>query len=202
MGFIEMCQLVTTHLQFLALLNQLTIPWPATWRRILSWVEIFNLDFHDILVQHDFPRFDFRAVFLVVAVVVPITIVMLVLIIFNPFYVVLWYACFVGGLIVLIVGILGYYLPAATGIASERNVAMSYMILGGTIVGCLLIVAAIHHVRKKRQTAASAGLTLKENALRCSKTRSLKHLFFAVFCFVAGAILYGIIDISVGGGEH
>eukprot|EP00759_Apiculatamorpha_spiralis_P037878 PhF_6_TR37504/c0_g1_i3/m.55389 len=200
MGVIEYAQIFLTHLQFLALLNHLDIPWPSSWRSILSWLEIFNLDFHDLLVQHDFPQFDFRGMFLIIAVFIPIALTILVLVIFNPFYVILWYAGLVVGSIVLIVGLLGYYLPAAAGVAAERNVAMSYIILGAIITGACILVALVSSVRKSTGgSGALSAVNLREEALACNVWRSLKHLAVAIGCLVAGGILSGIINVNVEG---
>eukprot|EP00759_Apiculatamorpha_spiralis_P035751 PhF_6_TR36320/c0_g1_i2/m.53130 len=195
MGFIECIQLLATHLQFLSLLNHLTIPWPSQWRSILSWVEVFNLDFNDLLVQHDFPTFDFRGIFLVIAILVPIALVVLVLVIFNPFYTIVWYASIVIGFIILIVGLVGYYLPSATGLTSEQNVAMTYITIGAIITGLCVVLALIRMAMKQEESAREA----KEEALRCKVMRSLKHFGFGMFCLIAGGIITGTFNVQVPG---
>eukprot|EP00760_Papus_ankaliazontas_P017790 PhM_4_TR17385/c2_g1_i2/m.32832 len=202
MGFLELGQMLLTHLQFLSLMNHLDIEWPDSWRQILSWVEVFNLDFNDIMIEHDLPRFDFRAIFVLIAVILPILIILLVLVIFNPIYVVMWYAVLVCGVMLLGVGALGYWLPSATDIGGEQDIAMTYLVLGAILVG----LAGIMYALRKCKTKASSNRrresdveAIKKEALEFNWFRSLKHFLLSAICFVAGAILFGVIDINVGG---
>eukprot|EP00760_Papus_ankaliazontas_P017796 PhM_4_TR17385/c2_g1_i8/m.32823 len=194
---IEIGQIILTHLQFLSLLNNLDIEWPDSWRQILSWVEVFNLDFNDIMIEHDLPRFDFRAIFVLIAVILPILIILLVLVIFNPIYVVMWYAVLVLGFIIGAVGAIGYYLPSATGFASEQAIAMGYMTVGFTVCGVCIVFGLAHRARQKRERLSPEKE--KEQALQFNAKRSLRHFLVSVVSLVVGGILTGIIDTSSTG---
>eukprot|EP00760_Papus_ankaliazontas_P013408 PhM_4_TR15710/c0_g1_i2/m.28711 len=197
MAILERLQMILTHIQFIALLNHLDFDWPASMRDLLNIFNSFNLDFTEIMIEYDLPRVDFRAMFTLVGVVLPIAIILSVLVIFNKIYVVVWYAVLVVGFIIGAVGAIGYYLPSATGFASEQSIAMGYMTIGAAIFITCLFVAAIYKIRKAQKDNSLEAQ--EREATRFNPRRSAVHFASCFFPLLIGLIFYGIIDTSVTG---
>lgn len=113
--------LILTNIQFIGLLNQIDIKWPKEWGDFLDVFSIFNLDPQDIIGQSEIPFLDFRMLFIIVSIIIPLFINICILLLYQKFSRIAWYFTLVFGIVMLLVGALGRLLPGSGVQATKKR---------------------------------------------------------------------------------
>jgi hypothetical protein len=190
------------QLQFLGMLSNLDIQWPAEWLSFTSYLNVLNFDLDNVIGQNKIPVLTFRVIFIIVSICVPIVINVLLLIIFQPVYVVLWYLGVSFGSVLFIAGIFGMFLPS-TGVQSNSNEAQTYVIAGAAVLFILIVLLVVMKLVDRYTNKGLDRTALAEQTadywLRFHRARSLRHTAVFVAFLLVGLVLLGIVDFSPPG---
>lgn len=193
--------LVGMQTQFVALLAKLSLPWPNEWMRIMQALEIFNLDPRKVLGARDLPVIDFRALFIIVANLIPIAVTVLMLVLFQPVGVVAWYTVTAACFVATIAGIIIRFMEGLTvGIWLAGG--------GGFLFVLCCIVGVVSYLYRhvdddKKLAMFGSSLKREQEAKRAEKLklnqwRTLKYFVVSTVCLVGGCILNGFfVDVGL-----
>lgn len=200
MGVNTVVQLLLMQLQYIALLGNLDVNWPTQWRNFLNFMNIFALDPQDLIGDQEIPVIDFRILFIIVSVVLPVVLNILILLLARPMYIVLWYATLVTGVMLLVVGALGLILPSTTG-DSNTGMAQVYLIVGAALAGGMILIALINLILVKccgKEVDMVDNFEREQASLkRFHRSRTLQHIVVIALCGLIGAILLGYLPFGV-----
>jgi hypothetical protein len=214
-------QLCLQQVQYISLFNQLDISWPDGFRSGYSDMEVLNINLRRYIGSVDLPVINYRGLFTVISIMIPIAITLLVLLIFQPFVVVILYTVLTFGSVVLIAGLLGNYLKT-TGLEIAPEAAKSYVIAGAVMTGASLIFLVMYKgvffKRGGSKAASSSPMSpptmdssfnsdahaqakfhferKERHYLRFHRTRTLRHMMSSLFLILMGLILTGILNFG------
>ena len=136
-----------------------------------------------------------------VSICVPLAINVLLLVIFQPFYIVLWYLMVCAGFVTLCAGLAGKYLSTG-GVAAVLD-PMVLIYVGVSLIGAALLALAGFVVYRKL-TAGDATMKYAE-ALRYyrrfHRKRALLHLGVFIFCLLIGLLLCRFVVVTMPQGS-
>jgi hypothetical protein len=187
--------LILTNIQFIGLLNQIDIKWPEEWSNFLDVFSIFNIDPQDVLGESEIPLIDFRMLFIIVSILVPLFINICILLLYQKISRIAWYSTMVFGIVMLLVGALGRILPNS-GVETNESTANIYMIIGGSCVALALIVFLSFQCYKRYHPDEDTELQIlaqHQYYLKFHRARAFTHFGIATFFILAGVILCGFL---------
>jgi hypothetical protein len=140
-------------------------------------------------------------VFTVIVCFLPLAIDAALLVLFRPWYVVLWYFALVGSFAAVTVGLIGRFTAGAGQFAASESTSQALITFGAAVCGfCLLLlfIRWVHHrcTRRSRSDNDDVGEDEFNYVLRFHRRRALVQLIVAVVFIVGGLVLVGVINIS------
>jgi hypothetical protein len=201
MTWVSVFMLLVQQVQFIGMLSQLDISWPTEWFSFTSVFNVTNLSFENLIGSKKVPLITFRMIFILVSICVPLLINILLLVIFQPITIVLWYLCLCLGVVFLCIGLAGEYLPetgasAATGATDP----MTFIQVGAALLGfsILTLIAYQLHLRANAGKEAKTHFVdeIKYNR-RFHRRRALKHCGVFVLCLVIALLCTRLIVITI-----
>jgi hypothetical protein len=208
--------------QNLAQLTNIPLPWPSQWLSAINVFRFINFDPRDIIVATGLPPITFHTLYIFVANVIPLIITVLCLVLFQPVTFVIWYACFVGSLVMLAAGAIMHFADGLT-LGLWLLVGGGFLFVGSTIVGLVTHFTkedSMHKTtsRSNFEGGALAGLDdddddeeeaetalayhqkqqqHREKMLRFGAKRSMKLCAITVVLFLVGCLLTGVFFTSL-----
>jgi hypothetical protein len=183
--------LASMQVQFFSLMSKLSIPWPNEFRNIMYVLDLANLDPRAMFRNYDWPVVDFRLLFILVANIVPLMIALMMLILFQPLYVVFWYFLTAGSFVAIITGlVLNFSEGLPIGVWFSVGGGFLFAISG--IVG--ITVYCVSHMDKPDEDDVRAALEqarAEKLAFNCKRT--LLALLIAGGGFFGGCVLTGLV---------
>jgi len=82
MGGRTVARIFGNHLQNVAILSGLDVPWPASFRDLFSWTQIFNIDLTSLMLSLRLPTITQRLVFIAVSIALPLSLMVLTALVF------------------------------------------------------------------------------------------------------------------------
>lgn len=206
-------QLVLQQVQYISLFNQLDIKWPEGFRSGYQDMEVVNVNLRRYIGSVDIPVINYRGLFTIISIMIPIAITLLILLLFQPFIVVILYTVLTFGSVVLIAGLLGNYL-SSSGLEVDPSTGQSYIIAGAVMTGgalfFLVIYKGIFHKRigkKQEGMAPQTGVAQAVHDLarrerhyhRFHRMRTFRHMTSSLFLILVGLTLTGILNFGFDG---
>lgn len=189
-------QLIIQQVQYISLFNQLDLNWPDGFRSAYTDMEVINLNLRNYVADVSLPQINYRGLFTIVAVMLPILITLLILVIFQPLIVVILYTVLTFGFVVLAAGLLGNFLgSAALDVASGTST--SYIIAGGSMAGGALLLIALYKTFSKR-IKDIAEMHQQERYLGSfHRERTLRHMLSTIVLILLGLTLTGLLNFGM-----
>jgi len=190
---------IVQQIQFIGMLSQIDIEWPDEWFTFTSVFNFVNLSFENIFGNPKVPTFSRRLIFILVSICIPLLINVLLLIIFQPMYVVLWYLCLCCGVVFLCAGLAGNFLPASGVSDAGASDPVFFMILGGALVGFALLTLLINKLIELYQ-GKDEEMAFTEEAKyfrRFHRKRALKHCAIFLLCLLVFLLCSRVIIVTI-----
>lgn len=190
---VTIIQMALSHLQFVALLTYLDIDWPTEWRRFVDVMALMNLDPRDIIGDQEVPSMDFRTLFIIVAIFLPLAINLLILFIYRTLGEVLWYGVTVLGVVLALAGAVGRVLPKSTSPSGTTGASEVYLVAGGVLLGISLLCFGVHRSTGQHLNDKEA----RSFELRFHRARALALSVAIVVATIAGVVLTGFLSVRL-----
>jgi hypothetical protein len=196
MGGFTIVSLSALHLQSVGLLDNVDIPWPDAWERVMHYVRLANLDPTQLIDATGLPPVTFHTLYLLFANLLPMAIALAGLIVFQPVVFVVWYAVTAASFVFLGIGLIMKYDLAGT----EQDGAWWYVFAGGAASFLCVVVGVtgyfVRHVNDDDDEldaeAQMKSARARDKALAFNGRRTLARFLFTGVCFIVGCVLTGL----------
>lgn len=203
MSLSSVASLVTNQLQFIGLLSEIDVTLPDGMDSVLAWFNFANFDPTPYIGnKSDFPIINFRLLFVVISILLPIVITILIMLLFVATHIVFIYATFTTGVLLIFVWLISTY-SGVSVVSTTSN--SSYIVVGGLLVGLATLVALLVYLISKFMVTAEEKQIGKEDKLSQDRESARKFhrgpivvRFLASVAFVlAGLVLKRNIDVNL-----
>ena len=198
MTILSLIQQVVQQVQFFTMLQQLNIHWPSAWVDVTGWLSFFTLDVEQYVGQQDIPLIDFRSLFIIISIIVPIVLNLILLLVFQPLYIVLWYLALCGGAILLVAGFFAQVIPGGTGNSQL------FIIIGACLFGVATLSALGVFLYKRclqTETAEEKFEATRANFLKFHRHRTLIQSGVILLLLLAGLFLAFSDQVTIYGAD-
>lgn len=197
-------QLVVQQVQYISLFNQLDIQWPDGFRAGYKDMEVININLRQYVADVELPIINYRGLFTIISIMIPIVITLCVLLLFQPFLVVILYTVLTFGSVVLIAGLLGKYISTIS-LDVDPSTSTSYIIAGAIMTGAAFLFMLVYKVFLHRRIGAGGGkegakAELEQKEIHYSsfhRTRTFRHMTSTVFLILLGLTLTGLLNFGI-----
>ncbi|KAH6594703.1 hypothetical protein BASA82_000699 [Batrachochytrium salamandrivorans] len=138
------------YAQHLSIISSINIPWPNQLAPVVSAIRYVRIDFATRIGSLSLPPLDFRAQFLLLVDILPLVIAFLLLAVFQPFHVILWYILLLASIGAIIGGSLLLAVPSAATWYDIPAFTTPLLLAMGCIVFTACVGAYLYTYYRKR----------------------------------------------------
>lgn len=193
--------LITNQLQFIGLLSEADVQYPEGMDTVLAWFNFANFDPSPYLGNEtDFPIVNFRLLFVIVSIMLPIVITILIMLLFVATHIVFIYAAFTTGVLLIFVWVISTFVGVTVGTSDD-----SFLVIGLVLVSVATLVALMVYLINRFYVTEEEKQIGKEDKLRQDRESARKfhrdvtllRLLASVAFVLTGLILMKYVDVNL-----